>query len=186
MGVVEMSDSDESWESDTGEDVEYGEKTKCLFSDDMMPSSAAALEHDRTHFGFDIERYIAQVRGSCYSLWVLLLLVRQSPLAEVWHVSDDIPFGTQVRMDEYEVIKCINYIRESVKAGRDPRSELACAVSTPHKPWQDDKYLIPVLPDDAMLFHELSSDAGGLPSSSSRYARPLSAICVREANMEAQ
>ena len=89
-------------------------------------------------------------------------------------------------MGEYEVIKCINYIRASVKAGRDPRSELAGAVSTPLKPWQDDKYLIPVLPDDAMLFHELSSDAGGLPSSSSRYARPLLATHLREANMEAQ
>lgn len=88
-------------------------------------------------------------------------------------------------MDEYEVIKCINYIRASVKAGRDPRSELAGAVNTPIKPWQDDNYLIPVLPDDAMLFHELSSDAGGLPSSSSRYARPLPAAHVRESTMEA-
>ncbi len=86
-------------------------------------------------------------------------------------------------MDEYEVIKCINYIRASVKAGRDPRSELAGAVSTPEKPWQDDKYLIPVLPDDAMLYHEFSSDAGGLPTSSSRYVRPQSATHVKDANI---
>ena len=66
MGVMAMSDSDDSWESDTGEDVEGGERTKCLFSDDMMPSSAAALEHDRTHFGFDIEKYTAQVCGFRY------------------------------------------------------------------------------------------------------------------------
>ena len=79
-------------------------------------------------------------------------------------------------MDEYEVIKCINYIRASVKAGRDPRSE-------PEKPWQDDKYLIPVLPDDAMLYHEFSSDAGGLPTSSSRYVRPQSATHVKDANI---
>ena len=66
MGVVAMSDSDDSWESDTAEDLKCGEKTKCLFSDDMLPSSAAALEHDRTHFGFDLEKYIARVCDSRY------------------------------------------------------------------------------------------------------------------------
>ena len=66
MGVMAMSDSDDSWESDTGEDVEGGERTKCLFSDDMMPSSASAVEHDRTHFGFNIENYTAQVCGFRY------------------------------------------------------------------------------------------------------------------------
>ena len=30
MGVMAMSDSDDSWESDTGEDVEGGERTKVL------------------------------------------------------------------------------------------------------------------------------------------------------------
>ena len=60
-------------------------------------------------------------------------------------------------MDEYEVIKCINFIRTCVSQEKDPRSELAGAVSTPEKPWRDDRYLIPVLPDDAMLFHEFGS-----------------------------
>ena len=73
-------------------------------------------------------------------------------------------------MDEYEVIKCVNFIRTSVKQGRDPRSELAGAVSTPEKPWQDDKYLIPVLPDDAMLFHEFAAPMECYPPSSSRCA----------------
>ena len=74
----------------------------------------------------------------------------------------------QVRMDEYEVIKCINFIRTCVSQGKDPRSELAGAVSTPVKPWKDDSYLIPVLPDDAMLFHEFGSSMDVLPASPSR------------------
>ena len=69
VGVAAMSDSDDSWESDTGEDVEVGERTKCLFSDKVMPSSAAALEHDRTHFGFDFEKYTAQVCVFIDLLW---------------------------------------------------------------------------------------------------------------------
>ena len=76
----------------------------------------------------------------------------------------------QVGMDEYEVIRCINYIRTSVSQSRDPRSELAGAVSTPEKPWRDDKYLIPVLPDDAMLFHEFGSSVDLPQASSSRSA----------------
>ena len=75
---------------------------------------------------------------------------------------------TQVHMDEYEVIKCINFIRTNVSQGRDPRSELAGAVSTPEKPWKDDTYLMPVLPDDAMLFHDFGSPMESLPVSSSR------------------
>ena len=119
-------------------------------------------------------------------MWIQILAVRFSPLSQVWRVSDRNLSGIQVGMDEYEVIKCINYIRASVKAGRDPRSELAGAVSTPEKPWQDDKYLIPVLPDDAMLFHEFSLGAGGLPSSSARHAPPLSATHMKEATLGAQ
>ena len=115
-----------------------------------------------------------------------MLSVRFSPCSEVWHVSDGNFIGIQACMDEYEVIKCINYIRASVKAGRDPRSELAGAVSTPEKPWQDDKYLIPVLPDDAMLFHEFSLGVGGLPSSSARHAPPVSVTHMKEATPQAQ
>ncbi|CAL5225398.1 g8207 [Coccomyxa viridis] len=136
LGVMPMCDdenSEGSWESDADDEVEAGEKTQCLFSGDVFPSSAAALEHDKTHFGFDLGKYISQVG-----------------------------------MDEYEVIRCINYIRTSVSQSRDPRSELAGAVSTPEKPWRDDKYLIPVLPDDAMLFHEFGSSVDLPQASSSR------------------
>ncbi len=77
-------------------------------------------------------------------------------------------------MDEYEVIKCINFIRTCVSQGKDPRSELAGAVSTPEKPWRDDKYLIPVLPDDAMLFHEFNSPMDLPQASSSRSGQMIS------------
>ena len=64
LGVMPMcddEDSEGSWESDADDEVDAGEKTQCLFSGDVFPTSAAALEHDRTHFGFDLAKYISQV-----------------------------------------------------------------------------------------------------------------------------
>ncbi len=64
LGVMPMcddEDSEGSWETDADDDVDTGEKTQCLFSGSTFPSSAAALEHDKTHFGFDLAQYISQV-----------------------------------------------------------------------------------------------------------------------------
>ena len=57
---MEGSD-DEGWETDSGEDIEAEDATKCLFTDDYFPSVAAALEHDAHHSGFDLRAYVKQV-----------------------------------------------------------------------------------------------------------------------------
>ena len=62
MPMLDDQDSEGSWDSDEDDEVDSSEKAQCLFSGDVFPSSAAALEHDRTHFGFDLANYIYQVR----------------------------------------------------------------------------------------------------------------------------
>ena len=61
MPMCEDDDSDASWETDGEDEVDAGEKAQCLFSKDVFPSSAAALEHDKTHYGFDLAKYVCQV-----------------------------------------------------------------------------------------------------------------------------
>lgn len=63
---------------------------------------------------------------------------------------------TQRRLDEYGVIRCINFIRSEVAAGRDPRLQLASPAEPP--PWAADQYLQPVLPDDALLMHDFGDE----------------------------
>jgi hypothetical protein len=71
------------------------------------------------------------------------------------------------------VIRVINYSRAEVAAGRDPLPTLAAAgtaAGASQPPWQDDKYLIPVLPDDPLLAYDFAEDLDA--SSSSRCGRP--------------
>lgn len=62
----------------------------------------------------------------------------------------------QKRLDEYGVIRVVNYIRSEVAAGRDPRG----ALSDGNQPWAGDKFLQPVLPNDALLMHDFDEDEG--------------------------
>lgn len=65
-------------------------------------------------------------------------------------------------MSDYDCIKCVNYIRATVQAGRDPLPELLESPSTPAV-FQDEKWLKPILEDDGLMFYDYES-AG--PSSS--------------------
>ncbi len=60
MQQPEGHDTDDDWETDSGDEIEEEAATKCLFSDDVLPSVTAALEHDTTHFGFDFAQYVKQ------------------------------------------------------------------------------------------------------------------------------
>lgn len=57
---------------------------------------------------------------------------------------------------EYDIFKLINYIRSEVASGRDPKSTL----QTSDTPWNDEKFLTPVLPDDGLLLHDWDSIDG--------------------------
>ncbi|GFR48908.1 hypothetical protein Agub_g10857, partial [Astrephomene gubernaculifera] len=67
-------------------------------------------------------------------------------------------FAIQEGLDEYGIIRVINFIRTEVAAGRDPLPLLAASrssTSTSASPaWADDRYLLPALQDDALLFYD--------------------------------
>jgi hypothetical protein len=60
----------------------------------------------------------------------------------------------QAGLDDYGAIKVVNYIRANVQQGKDPRADLAAALHTADKPWDHERYLIPVLQDDGLLCHD--------------------------------
>ena len=55
------SDDDEQDWSDWDE-ADDAEPTKSLFCAEVLPSARAALDHDTTHYGFDLRLFIRQVR----------------------------------------------------------------------------------------------------------------------------
>ncbi|KAK9823570.1 hypothetical protein WJX72_003898 [[Myrmecia] bisecta] len=70
-------------------------------------------------------------------------------------------YRIQAHLDDYSTIRCINFIRSEVAAGRDPLPALAEAAGAPGqgaRPWDDDKYLQPVLAEDALLFHDFGDE----------------------------
>ena len=71
MQQPESHDTDDDWETDSGDEIEEEQATKCLFSEDVLPSVTAALEHDATHFGFDFAQYVKQAScllGLCHAI----------------------------------------------------------------------------------------------------------------------
>jgi hypothetical protein len=72
----------------------------------------------------------------------------------------------QLSLDDHDTFRVVNHIRAEVKAGRDPRPGLAAAAAAPAtapRPWAGDAFLVPVLPDDAVLFYDFDDEeeAGG-------------------------
>jgi hypothetical protein len=86
------------------------------------------------------------------SRWVWTVDIRGTTLETIKHVT------SQAALDDYGTIKCINFIRIEVRDGRDPLPALTAAVGQTDKPWDDDKYLQPVLEDDGLLFHDFDDE----------------------------
>lgn len=63
-------------------------------------------------------------------------------------------YARQHTLGDYDVIKCINFIRSRVKAGADPLPLLVQGPSA----FADDEFLQPILPDDALMFHDFGHD----------------------------
>ncbi|KXZ55523.1 hypothetical protein GPECTOR_2g1072 [Gonium pectorale] len=103
--------------------------TKSLFGQERLPNPEAAMEHDASKYGFDIRQ-----------------------------------FAIQERLDEYGIIRVINYIRSEVAAGRDPLPALASTSGRAGggggaAAWSDDRYLVPAMEDDALLFYDFEEVA---------------------------
>jgi hypothetical protein len=164
----------EDWEGASGDEQEEGEpEVKSLFDDALLPSAEAAFEHDAAHSGFDIRRYRVEVRpprsrprqrrgAAAHSEGPSLPVSppRRSP------PPPPIAPPPQKRLDEYDTLRCINYIRTEVAAGRDPRPALAAvapggAAAAPWAPTPagDEPYLRPALEDDGLLFYDFDEEA---------------------------
>lgn len=68
-----------------------------------------------------------------------------------------IPLRWQAGLDEYDVLRVINYIRSRVKSGQDPKpdleAQLQASASSP-APWTGDHFLVPVLEEDGLLCYD--------------------------------
>lgn len=79
----------------------------------------------------------------------------------------------QLSLDDYGTFRVVNFIRSEVAAGRDPKPALAEAAEKRAAageggggkaplplPWDDDAFLVPVNPEDPLLFYEYGDDVG--------------------------
>lgn len=168
-GSADAGEYDE-W-SDDGEDGQ----AQSLFSPEVLPDSAAAIAHDACSHDFDLAKFRLQARHAppipCLT-WGVAEQTGYAPLSTAT-ASPSPPFEMfgvaaplfmprmmlpQKRLDEYGVIRVVNYIRSEVAAGREPRG----ALSGEHQPWAGDKFLQPVLANDALLMHDFDEDEGAL------------------------
>jgi hypothetical protein len=63
----------------------------------------------------------------------------------------------QRRLDDYDTIRVINFIRREVAAGRDPLPPLVASGQQQQgaaKPWAGDEFLNPALPDDPLITYD--------------------------------
>ncbi|KAF6259626.1 S-adenosyl-L-methionine-dependent methyltransferase [Scenedesmus sp. NREL 46B-D3] len=66
-------------------------------------------------------------------------------------------FRIERRLDDYDTIRVINFIRREVAAGRDPLPALVASGQQQEesgKPWAGDEYLNPTLPDDPLITYD--------------------------------
>ena len=70
------------------------------------------------------------------------------------HQFDIRKFAIKHRLDEYDIFRCINWIRSEVKAGRIP-SPAALEGGVSEAAWRGkDDFLVPVMDEDALLFYD--------------------------------
>ena len=134
----------EDWEAQSGDEAE-GEPVQSLFCSARLPSAKAALDYDATNFGLDFRLYRQHVQP-----W----LQTMAPILQVRcvHRAKGILL-VQAKLGVLETIRCINYLRFEVMRDRNPLSALVAAVASDDRPWADNMYLTPTLPDDGLLFY---------------------------------
>ena len=64
----------------------------------------------------------------------------------------------QKALTDYDTIRCVNFIRSKVAAGKSPLQALLRDNSAAHRPWEKDEYMHPVLPEDPLLYYDFDED----------------------------
>lgn len=124
---TQVDSHEETW-SDWDEEVNEGEMYKSLFTDDYFGKVEECFDFDSRNFGFDLRNWQKLFK------WTF-----------------------------YECMQVVNFIRSNTSNSSGLRSEGVITLmqsilsnESVEIPWRDEKYLIPHLPDDALL-HELPS-----------------------------
>ncbi len=60
----------------------------------------------------------------------------------------------QKSLTDYDTIRCVNFIRSEVAAGKSPLQALLRDNFAAQPPWEKDEYMRPVLPEDPLLFYD--------------------------------
>lgn len=148
------SEEDERDWSEWGDD-DGDEPTKSLFSETVLPSAQQAIAFDAREHNFDVRQFRSQVRR-CQPLCLLPLNLKAAPFAVQAHSCLRVK---QNNLSDYDTVRCINYIRAEVAAGRFTVSALSDR-TTSGRPWQKDEYMHPTLPQDPLLFYDFDDDTG--------------------------
>lgn len=170
--------ADEDWEdwqgSEEGDDD--GEPSHSLFEPSaVLPSPEAAFAYDKKKHGFDVRQYAVQVNPSCmlgaeHPCKVVPPMMPVDPLPAFSPLPSThtcaCTHTMQAQLDDYDVLRVINFIRAQVKAGQDPMPALRAhaatpAASRPLAPWADDSFLVPVLEMDALLCYDYEDYMSG-------------------------
>ena len=131
---MQPQDDDDDDFSDDGEWESFNEPevapTQDLFSSQVFESAAAALAHAKSTHGLD--------------------------LAGIAHL---------LRLDIYARVRLVNFVRRRVQAAEDPAAivkavQQGASGDKANWPWADEKYLVPVLSEDPLLY-SLGAPTGG-------------------------
>jgi hypothetical protein len=135
---AEAAQDDGGWSDWEEEGEEDAEPAKSLFCDEMLKSPEQAIQYDAENFGFDIRAFATQAsHASDQRLPSHGLNMRAN-------------IFLQEQLDEYDIFRCINFIRGLVKEGRSPLSAKGILSSLSWK--GNDDFLKPVLDNDSLLF----------------------------------
>lgn len=127
-------DSEIKPDSEGWEDVEDDTETvtvQCLLCSEKFPTALATIDHCKEAHDFDFVKIRETHREYSFPIYYIVETDLCSYLAD---------------LDFYTTIKFINYCRTEVAAGKSLPSTDDASL------WSDDKYLQPVLEDDALLF----------------------------------
>ena len=61
-------------------------------------------------------------------------------------------------LSDYDTIRCINFIRTEVAEGRSPLQALLKGKTNIGQPWENDRYMRPVIAEDPLLFYDFDED----------------------------
>ena len=116
-----------------------------------MPGSMASTlgNFEQRYVKSDSNTWLGQMLGHCPFLYPISV----GPIA----------VALQNGLSDYDTIRCINFIRAEVAEGRSPLQALLKGKANTARPWENDQYMRPVIPEDPLLFYDFDEDMNEEP-----------------------